>query len=92
MGEVYSIGPDLAAEPIANYIFELIKGEDPRRIEYLMLKLHQQFRFPIGGIGLAVISAVDHALWDISGKTAGLTTYILLGGSARDRVKVYLHV
>ena len=40
-GEAYSIGPDLAAEPIANYIFELIKREDPRRIEYLMLKLHQ---------------------------------------------------
>ena len=40
-GEAYSIGPGLAAEPIANYIFELIKREDPRRIEYLMLKLHQ---------------------------------------------------
>ena len=25
-GEAYSIGPDLAAEPIANYIFELIKA------------------------------------------------------------------
>jgi len=91
-GEAYSIGPDLAAEPIANYIFELIKGEDPRRIEYLMLKLHQQFRFPIGGVGLAVISAVDHALWDISGKAAGLPTYMLLGGSVRDRVEVYLHL
>jgi len=88
-GEAYSIGPDLSVEPIANYIFEMIKGEDPRRIEYLMLKLIQQFRFPPGGTGLAVISAIDHALWDISGKAANLPVYMLLGGNVRDRVRVY---
>ena len=88
-GEAYSIGPDLSVEPIADYAFEMIKGEDPRRIEYIMLKLFQQFRFPPGGTGLAVISAVDHALWDISGKAAGLPVYMLLGGSVRDRVRVY---
>ncbi len=88
-GEAYSIGPDLSVEPIADYIFEMIKGEDPRRIEYLMLKLTQQFRFPPGGTGLAVISAIDHALWDISGKAANLPVYMLLGGGVRDRVRVY---
>ena len=36
-GEAYSIGPDLSIEPIADYIFEMIKGEDPRRIEYIVL-------------------------------------------------------
>ena len=45
-GEAYSTGPDLSVEPIADYIFEMIQGDDPRRIEYIMLKLHQQFRFP----------------------------------------------
>ena len=88
-GEAYSTGPDLSVEPIADYIFEMIQGDDPRRIEYIMLKLHQQFRFPPGGAGLAVISAVDHALWDISGKAAGLPVYMLLGGHARDRIRVY---
>ncbi len=88
-GEAYSIGPDLSIEPIADYIFEMIKGEDPRRIEYIMLKLTQQFRFPPGGTGLAVSSAVDHALWDISGKAAGLPVYMLLGGACRDRIRVY---
>ena len=88
-GEVYSTGPDLSALPIADYLFELVRGEDPLRIEYLMLKIHQQFRFPAGGVGLATISAFDHALWDISGKAAGLPVYRLLGGAARDRVRVY---
>ena len=88
-GEAYSIGPDRSIEPIADYIFEMIKGEDPRRIEYIMHKLTQQFRFPPGGTGLAVSSAVDHALWDISGKAAGLPVYMLLGGACRDRIRVY---
>jgi galactonate dehydratase len=88
-GEAYSIGPDRSVEPIVNYIFEMIKGEDPRRIEYIMLKLFQQFRFPPGGLGMAAMSALDHALWDISGKAAGLPVYMLLGGNCRDRVRVY---
>ncbi len=91
-GEAYSNGPELAVRPIADYIFEMVKGQDPRRIEYLMTMLQQQFRFPPGSMGLAVISAIDHALWDISGKAAGLPVYMLLGGQVRDRVRVYQHV
>jgi len=88
-GEAYSTGPDLSVEPVADYLFEMIGGEDPRRIEYIMLKLFQQFRFPPGGVGLPAISALDHALWDISGKAAGLPVYMLLGGAVRDKVRVY---
>ena len=88
-GEAYSTGPDMSVAPIADYLFELVADEDPRRIERLMMKIHQQFRFPPGGVGLAAISAFDQALWDISGKAAGLPVYQLLGGAARDRVRVY---
>jgi len=88
-GEAYNHGPDLEIEPTIDYIFEMIKGEDPRRIEYIMLKLFQQFRFPPGAIGLAAMSALDHALWDISGKAAGLPVYMLRGGAVRDRIQVY---
>ncbi len=88
-GEAYCHGPELAIEPIMDYIFVMIEGEDPRRIEYIMMKLFQQFRFPPGALGLAAISALDHALWDISGKAAGLPVYMLLGGAVRDRIQVY---
>ena len=88
-GEAYNHGPDLALAPTLEYLFEQIKGIDPRRIEFIVLKLLQSSRFPPGAIGLAAISAIDHALWDISGKAAGLPVYMLLGGHARDRVRVY---
>jgi galactonate dehydratase len=88
-GEAYSIGPDLSVAPIVDYVAPWFVGEDPRRIEYLMMKTHQQFRFPPGGTGLAAISGIEHALWDISGKAAGLPVYMLLGGHVRDRVRVY---
>ena len=88
-GECYNVGPDLAIEPTLDYIFELVKGIDPRRIEFIMMKLFQQFRFPPGALGLSAMSGLDHALWDISGKAAGLPVYMLLGGNVRDRVQVY---
>ncbi|MCZ6634328.1 MAG: mandelate racemase/muconate lactonizing enzyme family protein [bacterium] len=88
-GEVYCHGPELAVEAIMDHIFVMIKGEDPRRIEYIMLKLFQQNRFPPGALGLAAMSGLDHALWDISGKAAGLPVYMLLGGACRDQVQVY---
>ncbi len=91
-GECYNHGPDKALPPILDYLFELIRGQDPRRIEYLLLYLLQQSRFPPGALGLAAISAIDHCLWDISAKALGVPVYMLLGGHARDRVRVYAGV
>ncbi len=88
-GEAYSVGPELGVQQIVEYVAPWFVGEDPRRIEYLMMKTHQQFRFPPGGAGLAAVSGIEHALWDISGKAANLPVYLLLGGHVRDRVRVY---
>lgn len=89
-GECYNHGPDRALAPTLDYYYRFIAGEDPRRIEYLMLKLQQQARFPPGAIGLSAYSAIDQCLWDISAKAVGLPVYQLLGGAVRDRVQVYL--
>lgn len=91
-GECYNHGPDKALLPLLDYLFEFIRGEDPRRIEYLILYLLQQSRFPPGALGLAAISAIDHCLWDISAKALGVPVYRLLGGNVRDRVRVYAGV
>ena len=91
-GECYNHGPDRALPPLLDYLYLQIEGEDPRRIEALILKLLQQSRFPPGALGLAAISAIDHALWDISAKALGVPVYMLLGGPVRDRVRVYLGV
>ncbi|HEY0134130.1 MAG TPA: mandelate racemase/muconate lactonizing enzyme family protein [Nannocystis sp.] len=91
-GECYNHGPDRALPPLLDYLYLQIEGRDPRRIEFLVLKLLQQSRFPPGALGLAAISAIDHCLWDISAKALGVPVYMLLGGHARDRVRVYLGV
>ena len=90
--ECYNHGPDNALFPLLDYLFPFIQGQDPRRIEYLILHLTQQCRFPPGALGLAAISAIDHCLWDISAKALNVPVYQLLGGHARDRVRVYAGV
>jgi galactonate dehydratase len=87
--ECYNHGPDRALVPLLDYLFAFIDGQDPRRIEYLILYLLQQSRFPPGALGLAAISAIDHCLWDISAKALGVPVFMLLGGHARERVRVY---
>jgi len=41
------------------------------------------------GIGMAAISAVDIALWDLLGKAAKQPVYRLLGGRTKSRIPVY---
>ena len=90
--ECYNHGPDNALFPLLDYLYGFIKGQDPRRIEYLILHLTQQCRFPPGALGLAAISAIDHCLWDISAKALNVPVYQLLGGHVRDRIRVYAGV
>jgi galactonate dehydratase len=88
-GECYNHGPDQALFPLLDYLLVFLKGQDPRRIAFLIHYLMQQARFPPGALGLAAISAIDHCLWDISAKALGVPVYMLLGGNVRDRVQVY---
>ena len=61
-------------------------GEDPTLVERVMLKIRQRGGFKPWGSG---VSAIEHALWDIAGKAAGVPVHKLLGGKVRDRVRVY---
>jgi galactonate dehydratase len=68
----------------------LLIGEDPRRIEWLWNRMYEGGSGYKGGpVKMSAISGIDMALWDITGKAAGLPVYRLLGGATRDRVLVY---
>jgi L-alanine-DL-glutamate epimerase-like enolase superfamily enzyme len=91
-GECYNHGPDKALPPLLDYLYGFIAGQDPTRVDFLVNLMIQQSRFPPGAMGLAAISGLDHCLWDLSAKAAGVPVYKLLGGEVRDKVKVYAGV
>lgn len=88
-GEVTGLDPQVAVA-LAHSLFELLDGENPTRIEHLWQKLYRSHRDMRGGPFMThVISAIDMALWDITGKAWGVPVYRLLGGPTRDKVRVY---
>jgi galactonate dehydratase len=70
----------------------LVLGKDPRDIEQILRTLHKHSYYRLGIIGATAISGIEHALWDIFGKSVGLPVWRLLGGKTRDRVRVYTHL
>ena len=68
----------------------VLLGRDPRDIERIWLDLltHIQYR-GWAGAEMRALSAIDVALWDLLGKSAGLPVYILLGSQCWDSIPVY---
>jgi galactonate dehydratase len=89
VGEAYSCGPDRATVEVIKDFAGWIRGKDPRDVEALTHLMYAGSRFPGGSIVNAAISGIEHALWDIAGKVAGLPVYRLIGGKFRNRVRVY---
>lgn len=88
-GEVTGLEPEVAIE-LAKSLFELLDGENPTRIEHLWQKLYRSHRDMRGGPFMThVISAIDMALWDITGKAWEVPVHRLLGGPTRDKIRVY---
>ena len=83
-GEVEQYKPYL--KPFILFFREALIGEDPTNVERVMLKIRQRGAFKPYG---SAVSAIEHALWDIAGKAAGVPVYKLLGGKIRDKVRVY---
>jgi galactonate dehydratase len=79
-------------EPIEASVRKMARtlvGRDPARIVHNWLAVYRGFRYPLGTAELSALSAIEHALWDIKGKSLGVPVHSLLGGPARDRIRVY---
>lgn len=72
-------------ELLDNYLL----GEDPSRIEDHWQRMYRGGFYRGGPILMSAIAGIDQALWDIKGKRFGAPVYELLGGRARDRIRVY---
>ena len=70
---------------------ERIKGKSPLNVHRLFEDIRKSgfFEGAQSGMYVAVLSAVESALWDLAGKALGLPVYQLLGGKFRDKIRVY---
>lgn len=69
-----------------------VRGQDPRRIEHLGQIMYRQPFFRGGIVTMSAISGIEQACWDILGKSLGVPVSQLLGGTVRDRVRMYDHL
>jgi galactonate dehydratase len=67
-------------------------GKDPTDIEIHWQAMFRNPRWRGGPILNSAISAVEIALWDITGQALGVPIYRLLGGAARRRIRMYKDV
>lgn len=82
------------AETCAAAVRELepyLIGKDPRRAVHHWQAMYRHAFYRGGPLLTSALSGVEQALWDLTGKAAGLPVYALLGGPTRDRIRVYSH-
>ncbi|GAF13712.1 gluconate dehydratase [Bacillus sp. JCM 19046] len=74
-----------AVDELMNYLI----GKDPLQIEDHWNVMYRSGFYRGGPILMSAISGIDQALWDIKGKHLGVPVHQLLGGKARESIKVY---
>lgn len=68
-----------------------LRGRSPLNVHRIFDELRKSgvFGGAQGGMYIAVLSAIETALWDLTGKALNIPVYQLLGGKFRDKVRVY---
>ncbi len=69
-----------------------IQGQSPLNPNRLAEQIRRSgvFAGAQAGMFVAVLTAVETALWDLAGKALGLPVYQLMGGKFRDKMRVYM--
>ena len=70
----------------------LLIGKDPRDIKQNFQIMTKHGFWKLGVIGMSAISGIEHALWDILGKSLNTPVWQLLGGKVRNKIKIYTHL
>lgn len=89
-------------------IGEVSHSRDDERVEQIIKNLEKEiigfkvfdiesfrrrfFKDSEGHTEHTVISAIDHALWDLAGKTLDVPSHQLLGGRCRSKIRLYANI
>ncbi len=93
--DVWGCGEGVDATPGTYHLVKMmaqrLKGKSPLNVNRLFEDIRKSgfFEGAQSGMFIAVLSAVETALWDLTGKALGLPVYQLLGGKYRDKIRVY---
>ncbi len=85
-----ALAPQVTKQVIDLYLKPIVLGADPFNIEFLWQHMYRKtLAFGRKGIGMAAISAVDIALWDLLGRALKQPVFRLLGGRTKPSIPVY---
>src|SRR5215212_6643670 len=72
---------------------KIVIGENPLETDRVWQKMYRRtMYFGRTSVGIAAMSAIDMALWDIKGKHFGEPIHRLLGGKQHDRILAYASI
>jgi galactonate dehydratase len=94
--DIWGCGEAVDAVPGTYHLVKMfgqrLKGKNPLNVNRLFEDIRRGgfFQGAQSGMYVAVLSAIEAALWDLAGKALGVPVYQLLGGKFRDRIRVYM--
>lgn len=89
LGEPIVEGRALTVATAISELEDYLVGKDPTRVMHHWQAMYKHAFYRGGPVLTSAISGIEHALWDLAGKAAGVPVYKLMGGPLRDRIKVY---
>lgn len=89
IGEASHSGNDMLLLAIVNHFDVQLKGENPLEIERLFQLMA---RLKGGRLAHTALSAIEQALWDITGQHLGVPIHGLMGGALTHKLRLYANI
>lgn len=93
---IWGCGEGVDATPGTYHLVKMfgrrLRDKNPLNVHRLFEDIRRSgfFEGAQAGMYVAVLSAIEAALWDLAGKALNVPVYQLLGGKFRDRVRLYM--